>query len=95
MRQLASPTGAFDHRCLCRTPVHYERPAQRRRRVGRRQANQVRVFVEPLLMTRGIGAGRRRTLSDDHNKARANHRNQRLGSNQFGFSCVREPKAAA
>ena len=79
VRELASPAGALDHSGLRRTTIDHECAAERRGRIGRRQSEEVGVFVERFAMARRIGARRRGALGDDHHKARGRHREQRQG----------------
>ena len=75
--ELASSAGPFDHRGLRRAAVDDERSRERRGRVGRRQAEKIRVFVERLVVSRGVGARHRSALRHDHEKTGARHRKER------------------
>ena len=58
VRHLAPPTGAFHHGGLSWTSVHHERAAERRRRVRRGKADQVRVLVQGLMVCARRKCGR-------------------------------------
>src|SRR4029450_3513128 len=79
VRELAAPARALDHSSLRRTTIDHERAAERRGRIGRRQSEEVGVFVECLAMARRVGARRRGALGDNHHKARGRHREQLQG----------------
>ena len=78
VRHLAPATGAFHHGGLRGTSVHHKRAAERRRRIRRGQAYQVRVLVQRLMVPRGVNAGGGRALRDDHHKTRSRNGNQQL-----------------
>ena len=52
------PPGGFYHGSLSRTAVHYKRSTQGGRRVGRRNAEQIAILIQRLMMLRGIGSSR-------------------------------------
>ncbi len=74
---LAARARLVRHRRLGRAAVDHERPADRRRGVGGRQAQNVRVLVDVLAVNGRVHARRRRALRDDHDEARPGDRQQR------------------
>src|ERR1700741_4414265 len=73
MRQLAAATGGFYHCSLSRATVYYKGSAQSRRRVCRRNAEQITIFIQCLMMLCGVGSRRDRALSYDHHEAGSGH----------------------
>src|ERR1700756_2938503 len=69
MRQLAAATGGFYHCSLSRATVYYKGSAQSCRRVGRRNAEQITILIQCLMMLCGVGSRRDRALSYDHHEA--------------------------
>jgi len=92
VRHLACAAGAFDHGGLCGAAIHHEGAAECGCGIGRGEANEVGVFVDLLMMPRGVYARCGGALRNDHDKTRAGDRKQRfhVSSTEFGPAQVRK-----
>jgi hypothetical protein len=79
LRDLAARARLARHSRLCRAAVNDKGTAQRRRGVGCRYSQNVRVLVDALLENSRINPRSRRALCDDHDETRSGDRKKIKG----------------
>ncbi len=71
LRLLAGAARGLHHGGLGRAAIDHKGSAQRRGQIGHGEADQIAVFIEPLLMAQGVGPCGGRALGHDHDGAGA------------------------